>query len=323
MGGAVSSGRIRRSGRDAGVPARSPRHTSAPGRNSHSPSTSVPTPFLPVYAALLAVAPLVMGPGRLPLGQGLDFSGSPVPASPPVATVGPAVPYLFTPRCPFFCPQLDAFSISLNVPSPVVRRTRPLRPGLLLGLIRARARCSRVVPVLAVPCSPALPFSGRDGGATYLRGGGFLPSRTCLGASSPPTPLYGYTFTLFRRHPCRHGRHGRPSIRLQMIHVHCCERLVSFPKHDNSSSIQHLGDECRAEPRELQLRSPRSFQRYVVDPYQLSCLVLSPLDLAVVVMFLVQRCPLQPRTSVSVRRPQSPLECGHVLAHCADFLFHT
>ena len=77
------------------------------------------------------------------------------------------------------------------------------RPGLLLGLIRARARCSRAVPVLAVPCSPALPFSGGDGGATYLRGGGFLPSRKCLSASSPPTPLNGYTFTLFRRHPCR------------------------------------------------------------------------------------------------------------------------
>ena len=174
------------------------------------------------------------------------------------------------------------------------------RPGLLLGLIRARARCSRVVPVLVVPCSPALPISGGDGGPTYLRGGGFLPSRKCLGASSPPTPLNGYTFTLFRRHPCRHGR---PSIRLQTIHMHYCERLVPFPTHNNSSSIQHLGDECRAEPRELQLRSPRSFQCYVVDPYQLSRLVLSPLDLAVVVMFLVQRCPLQPRTSVSVRRP--------------------
>ena len=129
------------------------------------------------------------------------------------------------------------------------------RPGLLLGLIRARARCSRVVPVLVVPCSPALPISGWDGGPTYLSGEGFLPSRKCLGASSPPTPLNGYTFTLFRRHPCLHGR---PSIRLQTIHVHYCERLVPFPTHDNSSSIQHLGDECRAEPRELQLRSPCS-----------------------------------------------------------------
>ena len=133
-----------------------------------------------------------------------------------------------------------------------------------------------------------------------------------------PTPLNGYTFTLFCRHPCRHGR---PSIRLQKIQVHYCERLVPFPRHNNSSSIQHLGDECRAEPRELQLRSRRSFQRYVVDPYQLSCLVLSSLDLAVVVMFLVQRCPLQPHTSMSVRRPQSPLECGYILTHCAGLLF--
>ena len=133
-----------------------------------------------------------------------------------------------------------------------------------------------VVPVLVVPCSPALPISGGDGGPTYLRGGGFLPSRKCLGAPSSPTPLNGYTFTLFRRHP---RRHGRSSIRLQMIHMHYCERLVPFPAHDDSSSIQHFGDECRAEPRELQLRSPRSFQRYVVNPYQLSRLVLSPLDL--------------------------------------------
>ena len=167
------------------------------------------------------------------------------------------------------------------------------RPGLLLGLIRARARCSRVVPVLVVPCSPALPISGGDGGLPYLRGGGFLPSRKCLGAPSPPTPLNGYTFTLFRRHP---RRHGRPSIRLQTIHVHYCEWLLSFSAQDNSSSIQHFGDECRAEPRELQLRSPRSFQRYVMNPYQLSHLVLSPLDLTVVVMFLVQRRLLQPRT---------------------------
>ena len=79
---------------------------------------------------------------------------------------------------------------------------------------------------------PALPFSGGDGGATYLRGGGFLPSRKCLSASSSPTPSNGYTFTLFRRHPCRHGR---PSIRLQTIHMHYCERLVPFPAYDNSS----------------------------------------------------------------------------------------
>ena len=66
-----------------------------------------------------------------------------------------------------------------------------------------------------------------------------------FGAPSPSTPLNGYTFTLFRRHP---RRHGRSSIRLQTIHMHYCERLVPFPAHDDSSSIQHFGDECRAEP---------------------------------------------------------------------------
>ena len=134
---------------------------------------------------------------------------------------------------------------------------------------------------------------------------------------SPPTPLNGYTFTLFRRHP---RRHGRSSIRLQTIHMHYWKRLVPFPAHDDSSSIQHFCDECRAEPRELQLRSPRSFQRYVVNPCQLSRLVLSPLNITVVVMFLVQRCPLQPRTSVPVRRPQSSLECSHIRAHRACLL---
>ena len=119
---------------------------------------------------------------------------------------------------------------------------------------------------------PRPPFFRRGRRSDLSARGGFLPSRKCLSASSSPTPSNGYTFTLFRRHPCRHGR---PSIRLQTIHMHYCERLVPFPAHDNSSSIQHLGDEGRAEPRELQLRSPCSFQRYVVDPYQLSRLVLS------------------------------------------------
>ena len=36
------------------------------------------------------------------LGQGLDFSGSPVPTSPPVATVGPAVPYCLPHNAPSF-----------------------------------------------------------------------------------------------------------------------------------------------------------------------------------------------------------------------------
>ena len=63
----------------------------------------------------------------------------------------------------------------------------------------------------------------------------------------PPTPLNGYTFTLFRRHPCRHSR---SSIRLQAIHMHHSEQLVSFPAHGDPSSIQYFGDEHRAKPRE-------------------------------------------------------------------------
>ena len=144
------------------------------------------------------------------------------------------------------------------------------RPGLLVGLIRARARCSPRGTSFGRSVQPRPPNSGGDGGPTYLRGGGFLPPRKCLGAPSPPTPLNGYTFMLFRLHPCRHGR---SSIRLQTIHMHHRERLVSFPAHDDSSSIQYFGDERWAEPRELQLHSPRSFQRYVVNPYQLSGLI--------------------------------------------------
>ena len=182
------------------------------------------------------------------------------------------------------------------------------RPGLLVGLIGARARCSPRGTSFGCSMQSRPPNSGGDGGPTYLRGGGFLPSRKCLGPPSPPTPLNGYTFTMFRRHP---RLHGRSSIRLQTIHMHHSERLVPFPAHDDSSSIQYFGDERRAEPRELQLRSSRSFQLYVVNPYQLSRLILSPLDFTVVVMFLMQRRPLQPRTGVPVRHSQSSLECGH------------
>ena len=98
--GAVSSARIRRPGRDAGVPVRSPRRTSAPRAKLPLSIHVRSGPFSSCCAALLAVAPLVMGSGRLPLGQGLDFFVSPVPSSPPGATVGPASP-IFTPRCPF------------------------------------------------------------------------------------------------------------------------------------------------------------------------------------------------------------------------------
>ena len=186
------------------------------------------------------------------------------------------------------------------------------RPGSLLGLIRARACCSPRGSSFGCSVQPRLPNSGGDGGPAYLRGGGFLPPRKCLGAPSPPTPLNSYTSTLLCRHPCRHDR---SSIRLQAIHMHHCERLVSFPAHNDLSP-----DEYRTEPRELQLRSTGSFRRYVLNPYQLSSLVFSPLDFTVVVMFLMQRRSLQPLTGVSVRRSQPPLECGHILAHHGFFL---
>ena len=125
-----------------------------------------------------------------------------------------------------------------------------------------------MVPVLVVPCSPALPIQAGTEDRPISAGEG--SSWKCLGAPSPPTPLNGYTSTLLCRHSCRHGR---SSIRLQAIHMHHCERLVSFPAHDDPSSIQYFGDEHRAKPRELQLRSPSSFQRYVVNPYQLSSLL--------------------------------------------------
>ena len=100
------------------------------------------------------------------------------------------------------------------------------RPGLLVGLIRARARCSPRGTSFGRSVQPRPPNSGGEGGPTYLRGGGFLLSRKCLSAPSSPTPLNGYTFMLFLRHPCRHGR---SSILLQAIHMHHSERLVSFP----------------------------------------------------------------------------------------------
>ena len=89
-------------------------------------------------------------------------------------------------------------------PPPRSIRTPSPQPGLLVGLIRARARCSPRGTSFGHSVQPRPPNSGGDGGPTYLHGGGFLPSRKCLGAPSPPTPLNGYTFTLVRRHPRRH-----------------------------------------------------------------------------------------------------------------------
>ena len=158
------------------------------------------------------------------------------------------------------------------------------RSGSLLGLIRARARCSPRGTSFGRSTQPRPPNSDGDGGPAYLRGGGFLPPRKCLGAPSPSTPLNNYTSTLLCGHPCRHCR---SSIRLQAIHMHHREQLVSFPAHDDPSPVQYFGNEYRTKPRELQLRSTGSFQRYVVNPYQLSSLVFSPLDFTVVVIYLM------------------------------------
>ena len=125
MVGAVSSGRIRRLGGDAGVPARSPRHTSAPRAKL---PLSIHVRSDPFSSCLCC-----------PVGRGTASHGTrptsprsrtqllwfPRPCFSSCGNCRPRRPLLFTPRCPFFCPQLDAFSISLNVPSPVVRRTRP------------------------------------------------------------------------------------------------------------------------------------------------------------------------------------------------------
>ena len=65
--------------------------------------TPYPRPLRPLFhAALVAVAPLVLEPGRLPLDQELGLSGALVPVSPLVATVTPAVPYCLPHDAPSF-----------------------------------------------------------------------------------------------------------------------------------------------------------------------------------------------------------------------------
>ena len=125
MVGAVSSGRIRRPGGGAGVPTRSPRHTSAP-------QAKLP---LSIHVRSGPFSSFLCCPG----GRGTASPGTratsprsrtrlfwfPRPYFSSCGNCRPGRPLVFTPRCPFLCLQLDAFSISLNVPSPVVCRTRP------------------------------------------------------------------------------------------------------------------------------------------------------------------------------------------------------
>ena len=89
--------------------------------------------------------------------------------------------------------------------------------------------------------------------------------------------------------------------------MHHSERLVLFPAHNDPSPVQYFGDKYGTEPRELQLRSTNSSQCYVMNPYQLPGLVFSPLNFAVVVMFLMQRRSLPLATPPGVRpRTRSP-----------------
>ena len=93
------------------------------------------------------------------------------------------------------------------------------------------------------------------------------------------------------------------------------ETAVLCPTDLGSVGLLGLPDGRRRTPRTpyqvLPLRQARALSLCVFSPFP----GLGALDLTVVVMFLMQSRPLQPRTSVPVRRPQSSLECGHILAH--------
>ena len=125
MVGAVSSGRIRRPGGGAGVPARSPRHTSAPRAKL---PLSIHVRSGPFFSFLCCPGGRgTASPGTRPTSprSGTQLFWFPRPYFSSCGNCRPGRPLLFTSRCPFLCLQLDAFSISLNVPSPFVCRTRP------------------------------------------------------------------------------------------------------------------------------------------------------------------------------------------------------
>ena len=133
MVGAVSSARIRRPGRDAGVPVRSPRRTSAPRAKL---PLSIHVCSGPFSSCL-----------RCPVGRGTASHGT-RPTSPSVkdstslfppslllllGQLSARLPLFSLHDAPFSCPQLDAFSISLNVPSPSCAERVP-PTWLALGL---------------------------------------------------------------------------------------------------------------------------------------------------------------------------------------------
>ena len=124
MVGAVSSGRIRRPGGAPG--SRRVLHVARvlPEQNSHSLSMSDPTPL---FFSCCPGGRGTASPGtRLTSPRsGTRLLWFPCPCFSSCDNCLPGRPLLFTSRCPLLCLQLDVFSISLNVPSPVVCQTRP------------------------------------------------------------------------------------------------------------------------------------------------------------------------------------------------------
>ena len=147
------------------------------------------------------------------------------------------------------------------------------RPGLLVGLIRARVRCSSRGTSFGRSVQPRPPYF-RRGRRTDLSPRGRVPpipevpGRALTPDSSKRLHIHAVPLS---------STPARPFLDTSLDDPHASQR-ARCPVSDDSSSIQQFGDERRAEPRELQLRSPRLFQRYVVNPYQLSRLILWPLD---------------------------------------------
>ena len=148
-------------------------------------------------------------------------------SAPLIALVALAVPY--------YSPTMSHLLSTARrlLSCPVSRRVQSASPRP--GVTEPELAAPHVVPVFVVPCSAALPNSGRDGGQTYLR-----------------------------RHPCRLGR---PFVCLKAVHVDHRERFVLFQAHDYASSVQHLGDEYGAIPRDLQLGPGVPSQHDVMNPH--------------------------------------------------------
>ena len=171
--GAVSSGRIQRP--PIGAPgfghvlhvARVP-----PKWNSLSPRTPYPVPFsCHSYGCGIACP----GTRSTPPIFGNLIPRSPFQPSLLVAIVAPAFP-IICPRCPISCPQLDAISASLNVLSSVACRVCPPDLARSWAWSGPEHAAPRVVPVLVVPCSPALPIqAGTEDRHISAAEGSFLP----------------------------------------------------------------------------------------------------------------------------------------------------